>query len=556
MKLRDMWAADFETTTHIDDCRVWLWCLINLEDTEEKYFGLDINSFVNKCEELTSSIIYFHNLAFDGSFILDYLLSNNFKHRLDVGDLRFKQFTTLISKTNKFYSITVKWPTGAKTQFRDSLKKLPMSVSEISKSFHLTEIKGSIDYDMIRPIGYSPTVNELEYVETDTLIVAKALRAELEQGMTRLTIGSDSLMQYRKMSGRKMFEKTFPVLPTSVDSEIRKAYRGGYTYADDRFKGRITGPGMSFDVNSLYPYVMKECSLPYGEPIFADKPKDGYLWIAAITLTARLKPNHIPCIQIKGSSYFIQTEYIKEIKEPTLVYCTNVDYQLWEKHYEITVFSWEGCWLFNHCVGMFTEYVDHWSEIKQNSEGGLRAIAKLHLNSLYGKFATNPDITSRIPVMENGVVKLVKGSPETRNPVYTPVGCFVTAYARELTITSAQQNYAVFAYADTDSLHLITDKLPANLKIDPNILGWWKHELTFKRAFYARAKAYAEELYDGTTEVHIAGMPREISKRITIEDFVSGKKWDGKLVPKRVKGGIVLENTTFTLQFIQPSTKG
>lgn len=187
-------------------------------------------------------------------------------------------------------------------------------------------------------------------------------------------------------------------------------------------------------------------------------------------------------------------------------------------------------------------------EIKKNSEGGLRQIAKLHLNSLYGKFATNPDVTGKRPVLKDNRVSLVINEAETRDPVYTPMGVFITAHARNKTISAAQDNYDVFAYADTDSLHLVGPTTPPeDLWVDPVELGAWKHESTFSRAVYVRAKQYAEEI-DGKLDVHIAGLPRNIAAQLTLEDMLRGGQWDGKLIPTRVPGGTVLRNTTFTLK--------
>lgn len=109
---------------------------------------------------------------------------------------------------------------------------------------------------------------------------------------------------------------------------------------------------------------------------------------------------------------------------------------------------------------IFDKYVDHFMEIKKNSTGGLRQIAKLHLNSLYGKFATNPDITGKHPTLKDNRVSLVMNEPEMRDPVYTPMGVFITAYARKKTISAAQDNYDIFAYADTDSYTLSVPPLP------------------------------------------------------------------------------------------------
>jgi hypothetical protein len=214
--------------------------------------------------------------------------------------------------------------------------------------------------------------------------------------------------------------------------------------------------------------------------------------------------------------------------------------------------SWNGGWKFHGITGFFKEYIDKWMAVKENSDGGLRFIAKLHLNSLYGKFATNPDVTPKVPVLdENGVVKLVVGEEEKRNPVYTPVGVFITAYARDVTIRAAQQNYDVFAYADTDSLHLLTETDPPGLDVHPSKLGAWKYEGSFTEAIYVRAKCYCEHMSDGTYSTHVAGLPESIAEKVTLDDMQHGTVWSGKLAPQRVRGGIVLSSVDFTLNINQ-----
>lgn len=540
------YCADFETTTDKNDCRVWSWGIIKVGKLTDYVDGISIDGFMTHVSQ-RSAHIYFHNLAFDGTFILDWLLKHNYTWTKETPDVN--QFSTLISRMGKFYSITVVFDTGYRVEFRDSYKKLPMSVSVIAKAFKLHDQKLEIDYEKPRSIGYIPTPQEKRYQRNDVAIVAQALEIQFNEKMTRLTVGSDSLAAYKKTIG-KLFNRRFPVLSPEIDSEVRKAYRGGFTYASPRFAKKLNGPGSVYDVNSLYPSVMRTALLPYGDPIYSEggPVTDRPLYIASITITAKLKKDHIPCIQIKKNLSFNPTSYLTEIKEPTTVVATNVDIELWKKHYNLKIISWNGTFEFRGSHGFFDEYVDHFMEIKKNSEGGLRQIAKLHLNSLYGKFATNPDITGKHPVLKDNQVSLEMNEIEMRDPVYTPMGVFITAYARKKTITSAQENYNTFAYADTDSLHLVGPTSPPDtLWVDPVELGAWKHESNFTEAVYIRAKQYAERI-DNRLDVHIAGMPRSIAQTLTMEDMLNGGTWDGKLIPTRVPGGVVLRNTTFTLR--------
>lgn len=545
------WVGDFETTTDENDCRVWGWGFASIDDLGRVEVGQDIDQFFKRIGEYDFTV-YFHNLAFDGVFIMDKLFRMGYKHRPE-GKLKPGEFGTLISKMGKYFSITVAWENGCRTTFKDSYKKLPMSVAAIADAFNMDIGKGDIDYHAPRPVGHEITPEERSYIERDVLIVAKALKVQLDSGMTRLTVGSDSLAEYRKLTGGKMFSRVFPILPGSMDAEIRRAYRGGFTYADERFKGKMLGKGRVYDVNSLYPSVMYDRMLPYGEPVFESGlpvATDEYpLFIVSVTFTAKLKKDHIPCIQVKGSSFFLNTEYQKVVKEPVTLMVTNIDLALWQEHYNMTIISYNGGWRFKGATGLFREYVDKWMSVKNKYEGGLKVIAKLHLNSLYGKFATNPDVTGKVPIFEDNAVKLVTGPENTRDPVYTPMGVFITAYARDVTVRAAQLHYDSFAYADTDSLHLLIEDDPDTLDVDKKRLGAWKLETVFDRALFIRAKAYTEQKTDGSYSTHIAGLPVQVAEQVTFENLHDGAVFTGKLHPKKVPGGVVLEDVGFTLKF-------
>jgi hypothetical protein len=277
---------------------------------------------------------------------------------------------------------------------------------------------------------------------------------------------------------------------------------------------------------------------------------------------------------------FIGTEYLKEITEPTTLMVTNVDWDLYNDHYDIEVLAYGGGWRFRAREGMFNGYIDKWMEVKAKETGGKREIAKLHLNSLYGKFASNPNVTSKIPVLEDGKVRLLRGDAETRDPVYTAAGVFITAWARDITIRAAQANYGSFAYADTDSLHLLQDSIPASINVHPTELGAWKHEYNFVNAFYIRPKAYMEQksltnthkvaCINGCNIMHkhvkiedeckenceinhhfenrIAGLPVTVSEKLSFNDLVEGNVIKGKLQPKTVPGGVVLTEVGYKLK--------
>lgn len=561
------YQADFETTTDPEDCRVWAWGLTRIHEdgtpitTGQVEIGTDVDDFLERMDA-EDSVVYFHNLKWDVHFILDNIMKDGYEW-VDERTLRPGQFTTLISDMGKFYSVKVRLRSGCQIEFRDSLKKIPMTVARMAEAFKMETLKDEIDYHEYRAPGHYPTPKERKYIENDVVIPATALQTQFAQGMEKLTVGSDALAEYKSVVGDKFFTSHFPVFPMSLDLELRRAYRGGFTYCDPRFSGRVVGGGCVFDVNSLYPAVMYNEPLPYGEPQFFEnepEPTASHpVTIFGILFTAKLKPNHIPCIQIKGNSIFQPNEYQSEIDEPTAMMVTNIDFELYQKHYDIVVHAYLGGWRFRAKVGMFKDYIDKWAAIKESSEGGLREIAKLFMNSLYGKFCSNPRVASKYPVLKDGKVVYRRLPDEIRDPVYTPVGVFITSYARALTVTAAQDSYDVFAYADTDSLHLMTDKVPDTLDIHATRMGAWKHEYDFDSAFYIRAKAYLERLSDSEFNLskgltpgdyvnRIAGLPEQISGALTFDDVQDGAVIEGKLTPKSVNGGLVLMDTPFRLK--------
>lgn len=562
------YTADFETTTDPTDCRVWAWGISSLDDPDNVTHGTDIETFIEHVSSLGHSRIFFHNLKFDGSFIVDYLFRAGFTHsprervRTERGgtvlyDQPLHTFSTLMSNMGKLYELVVALP-GATVTFRDSLKLLNMSVSAIADTFFLPQSKGEIDYHAYRALGHELTPDELDYLQRDVSIVSTAMSQVIEDGLTRMTAGSNALAEYQGLIGERAWERLFPVLTPREDDLVRSAYRGGFTYADPRYAQRLLEtPGVVLDINSLYPSVMKATQLPVGPPLpFEGEPFwerwEGCLFIFTVRFTATLKPDHIPIIQVKKSSRFVETEYQRVIDDPVTLTVTNIDWALYLEHYEIDVISYHGGYAFDSRRDLFDGYVDKWMEVKERSKregnAGMTAISKIMLVSLYGKFATSTNVTGKYPLMRNNHVVWEIGADESREPVYTPVGAFITAHARATTIRAAQANYDTFAYADTDSLHLLQPDPPTDLDIHPTRLGAWDLEGRFTRALYIRAKAYAEEM-EGGMSVHIAGLPTRLAKELTFDDLYDGNVISGKLVPRSVPGGVVLMDTPYEIKF-------
>lgn len=553
------YAADFETTVMEDDCRVWAWATCEVGNPDNMQFGNSIESFLAWCEVHSGSRVYFHNLKFDGKFILHYILSSGWRWIPVKEECSERTFTTLISDMNQFYSIKIWFEENRAVEFLDSLKIIPLSIAEMPKVFGLPIEKLEMDYIEFREKAHELTEEEKAYISHDVQIAAMALDKMFDQGMNRMTAGSNAFKDYQCMVGGKLrFRDWFP--EPDYDADLRKngCYKGGFTAVNPRYAGKIVGEGCSFDVNSLYPSVMAGVhgeTLPWGEPVayegrYAYDP-DYPLYIQFIEADFSVKDGHIPCIQLKGNRMFGETDYISDSLGLQVLCLTSVDLELFFEQYDVYDIRYIRGYKFRESTDLFRDYIDKWTNIKTKAtldgNSGMRTIAKLQLNSLYGKMATNPVKQGRKPYIENGIVKYVLLPEEYSEAVYLPVGAFITAHARAFTIRAAQANYSRWLYCDTDSCYLLGYEQPIGMKVDDVELGAWKMEHTFDRFKAIRAKTYCFE-EDGGLTVHCAGMPARCHGNVTMENFEIGASFKGKLKPKDVRGGIILVDDVFTIR--------
>lgn len=601
MRISRCFAADFETTTDENDCRVWAYALCNINDYTDFRYGNDIKEFFEFCANSKENYkVFFHNLKFDGSYILSAIMSMGYEWIGDKKDKRDKTFTTLITDMGQFYSITIYFKvTGHhtnKVEILDSMKIFPnFSVERVAEGFKLPISKLELDYKTKREVGHKLTPHEIDYIRNDVEIMARALKEMFSRGLTKMTIASDAMNNFKDYFVG--FRKKFPILPPEVDKDIRKSYRGGFTYVNDVWKEKTVGKGIVLDVNSLYPSCM--CSpypLPYGQPrFFKGKYEEDpvySLYVQSFTCKFDIKPNKIPSVQIKNSLSFIPNEYVKSSNgEPITLYLTKPDFELFMEQYDVKDLVYNGGWKFKQSIGMFDNYVNYWTEqkIQAGKEGNapLRQIAKLMLNSLYGKFGMSGTARQKSPILDHdGIVRFALLPEENRETIAVAVASFITSYGRNKTIRTSQaiRDFTLkkydedrYFYSDTDSIHANLseedlEELKDIIDIDDYKLGYWAKEAEFDRAIYIRQKCYVEEI-KGKLQVTVAGLPKYLAPLITFDNFKRGfsteglslkemldlasangateeelKKLHPKLTYKYVKGGVILADTDFTIK--------
>lgn len=600
MKLANCYAGDFETTTDENDLRVWAYALCNVDDYHEFHYGKSIEEFFEFIESQPRNLkIWFHNLRFDGTYIISYLFQQGFIHIEDKKEIKSKTFTTLITDMGQYYSIVVYFKVKGihtkKVEFFDSMKIFPnFSVERIASGFKLPISKLKIDYKAKRKIGHELTDEEIAYIKNDAEIVARALKEMFTRGLTKMTIASDALNNFKEHFVG--FRRKFPLLDKAIDDEVRASYRGGFTYVNEIYKGKEVGKGIVLDVNSLYPSVMVQKPMPYGKPILFEgkykEDKNYPLYIQSFECIFELKEGKIPCIQLKHHMSFVSNEYLKSSNgEKVTLYLTRPDFELFMSQYNTYKLEYRGGWKFKASIGLFDEYINFWTEQKikagQEKNASLRQISKLMLNSLYGKYAVSSTARVKIPILnEKGILGYMLSEGKERELVYTAVASYVTSWGRNKTIRTSQairdftlKKYGEdrYFYSDTDSIHANLSEedlkeLEGIVDVDDYKLGYWAKEAEFTRAKYLRQKCYIEEI-DGKVNVTVSGLPKYLAPLVNFDNFKVGfstggltikdmkklarqngatedeiEKLHHKLNYKYVRGGVILTDTDFTIK--------
>lgn len=647
MKIRSYryMVGDFETTVYDGQQATEVWASACVEFyTEDVKVHHSIEETFEYLVGLKNNVcIYYHNLKFDGSFWIDFLMRKEHMQQateLDSGkvvgflkekDMPRSTFKYSISDKGQWYTVVIKTKHGKLIEIRDSLKLLPFSLKRIGESFKTKHRKLEMEYKGVRFPGCVITPEEEEYIKNDVLVIKEALEFMFDEGHKKLTIGSCCLEEFKKTTDEQEYGLLFPnVYDIPLDPEkhrfksvgewIHRSYKGGWCYLVKGKEQKLYRNGTTADVNSLYPSMMSSESgnvYPVGEPTFwvGDIPRyalnNWVYFFVRIRCRFTIKPGYLPFIQIKGNPLYVGSEcletsdpwnekeqrYEKELSllDGTIVSTkveltlTQTDYFLFLEHYDVTELEYlDGCYFRAEC-GLFDRYIEKYKNIKLNSKGAMRELAKLFLNNLYGKMAASTDSSFKVAYLkDDGVVGFYPVLSNDKEPGYIPIGSAITSYARNFTIRAAQKNYhgkdkPGFIYADTDSIHcdLLPEQIQGITVHDKNFCCW-KLESCWDVGWFVRQKTYIEHVTHEDCEpidtpyysVKCAGMPQKckdifvdcvtgkpssdkytedeldfIGKHsFTIEDFKIGIELPGRLMPTRIHGGILLKEDSYRMK--------
>lgn len=559
VNLNNIYCADFETTafeqyTKEGETRVYLWKISNVEKPEKGSLGIDINSFFDYVIKTKNcKIVYFHNLTFDGEFILYNLLKNGYVYTSN-SDIEPKEITGIVTDNGLIYQLKVNF--GKKiVEFRCSYRLIPFKISKIGENVGFPKLQENHNYDEFKNYNsiYELPEEEIEYITRDVFIMCLALKKFIRLGVKGITIAGCA---YKYWLSTVKDKSLFDEISEEANEFARRSYKGGITQAFGDNVGCII-EGVSYDKNSLYPFVMMN-DMPVGDPVIYEDYEEALkdikhpLRLMCLLISeGKIKNGYVPMLGFRKK---LNYEYLPKF-EDKIVYIWENEFNLLKEIYDLDDILCLGIHAYKSEPNIFRDYINNWINVKIVSEkqgdNMQRTIAKLMLNSLYGKFGTNPNKYCRLPYFENGKL-LYKVEKVEMNYYYTPIASYITSLARCELIKAVELNRDRFVYCDTDSIYLKGKEPCNNIEVDPFKLGAWKYEGYYPRFKCLKAKCYIKQLESGKLVTTIAGLPKDVNKdneNVTFENLEDGLLIENvKLSHKKVKGGIVLVKTPFQIK--------
>lgn len=335
----------------------------------------------------------------------------------------------------------------------DSFRLLPASLRSLTVAFNVKHQKTNYDFS---DMHYCKEL--LEYNEQDCRGLREVLEQFFEQtGMMSETFASHSLKVWRK----DFLKETIWKPHDNVSDFVRQSYHGGRVEVFKRQSPHL----MCYDVNSMYPYVMRE-ELPVQYIGESRKLKDTHYGF--VHATVKVPDCYIPVLPLRKEKLFFPIGCIEGVwTNEELMIAENFGCRIQKIHKAI----------YFRTSPIFRDFVTQLYKLKKEAEEPTRTIAKYLLNSFYGKFGQAPVkkvfVTEHTAPAKSWPIMKPDGTPSgfayyertSRAAYLLPhLSSAVTSKARLHLLTQLNDN---IYYCDTDSV-FTTDILETSKE-----LGAW-----------------------------------------------------------------------------------
>lgn len=522
--------------------------------------------------------VYAHNLSgFDGIFLM--------KHLLSFGTVEPLLFN------NKLMSIKFKTDSGKTVVFKDSYLLLPLSLRTLCSAFNISMPKSFFPFNL-SDINYTGVFPQFEYWTGISQAVYDSIKLgyknkmwsfkdeavkyckldcqclhELLTNFNELIFNNFSINIFRSLTLPALAMRIFKThympantifrISAEVEQNIRESYTGGAVdvyIPHNKISGFFTTIAAKFkqlfyyDVNSLYPTVMSRLPMPIGKPV-------------AFEGDIRLvEPNAYGIFYCKITS----PDYIKHPILQRKVKGKGTVAGLGSWHGWIPSIEMDNAARYGYTFeilkgyqfergNIFSGYVDRMFNLRSEYDKThpMNLIAKLLLNSLYGKFGMKIENTmveifnlnteagklalknlldtapnsvkdfiefdsNKYLFVRNTLADLLNEDNYHGSDVNIAIASTISAGAR-IFMSAFKNNplYNLF-YSDTDSI--VIDKL-LNPRLVGTALGLLKLEHTITRAVFLAPKVYGFVDTDGNETIKIKGITEDVTSNIHINDL-------------------------------------
>ncbi len=443
---------------------------------------------------------------YDTLFVLDYLQKNKSKMAL-----------TYIMQGSK--AVLVKLNRGRNTwSIADSSALFPsLSLAKLTKAFDVEnkKLEGAIDFEKERVDKNNPL--HQEYLKNDCIGLYQVIEKfknnpKVKEAGITTTIASQAMKIWRTTLKN-------PIKGTS--QKIQNFVRGGYVGGRvEIFKMR--GENLNgYDVNSLYPSCMFNSRIPteYARPSRNIGEAIGFF-----DVTVKCPGLYIPLLPLKMEKKLIfpngnfRGVFFSEELKLAIEHGYTIE-KIHEGHE------------FYESKDLFSEYIDFFNRLKTDSKDeGARLIAKLMMNSLYGKFGQrekkvtlkthggekNYDIFHSLELFEK--TNLIQVTNEYRSGhMLVHIAAAITSYARMHMAKLAYLPHGEECYyTDTDSV-FTTKQYPTGPE-----LGSLKLEYESVKGNFKNPKAYMLLKHDKIIASKIKGFSQNFIKSLSENEFEAG----------------------------------
>ena len=436
-------VLDYLNSSNYDGRRIFLlsfYCndlnvVFDVYNQQEKIIDLLFN--VNK------KYIYFHNLSYDGVFIIKLLQKLGFKQKDTLAELNSNYYDYMIIGS-KYFKIDIKY-NGEIIHILDSSRFLPFKVKALPKLFKLDGMKKTWQgkgydekwmYDYVLLNKECEELDEFkDYCINDSKIVYHALiklfdfckEQNLPYDLHKYTtLGSYALDTYLninpymdkliKLPMKNFKDIKIPMIGTNdCYNLIRTLYKGGLceVNSDYSFKEITTKDNVhSYDINSAYPAILNNELIPC-----SFNPLVGLEYVSDIVVfyvsSEELKANsNLRFLFNDSFKYKLDDNAHPKAFGYGSIFCLfNEEYEWMKKYYDGEVKELIRIPTYG-CKADLNGYVDKFYKLKKqfklDGNKAFETITKLFINSLTGKFGQKPSYKNRVIFSDDEYIDVYK----------------------------------------------------------------------------------------------------------------------------------------------------